>query len=247
VFSVAHNTSIGALHGLTGIPPIETRNTELNAKFFSRVLHRQERTLIGEAVKNARNGDIGNTMWSKCKSNPFWDNDNTEFLISNNKRILSRRHEAINSYRRFGNNVAASIAVRKNCKPNHLIQASWLDKKVQRNLIQWRLGRVAFHQDCSCGQEVSRQHGLECSGVEEKIRRKYPRLVQYSESTNILDTLLNKISINEDNTEELNFISKMIEEIRIKCLGWRRNAAGELVRPEDDQTRRNPLREFDVP
>jgi hypothetical protein len=247
VFSAGSNTSIGALHSLTAIPPIKTRNSELNAKFFSRVMNRKEKTLIGDAVQNAKNRNIQNSFWSKCKSNPFWGNDEIEFQITDNKKILSRRHQAICSFRRYGNNVAASIAVQENCKPNKLIQASWLERKVQRNIIQWRLGRVAFHQDCCCGSEVSRKHGLECSGVEQKIRRKYPGLVLYNDSTNILDNLLENIEIRVENAAELQFISDMIEEIRMKCLGWRKNAAGELIRPEDDDIRRNPIEEFDVP
>ncbi len=31
VFSAGSNTSIGALHSLTAIPPIKTKNSELNA------------------------------------------------------------------------------------------------------------------------------------------------------------------------------------------------------------------------
>jgi hypothetical protein len=53
--------------------------------------------------------------------------------------------------------------------------------------------------------------------------------------------------IRVENAAELKFISDMIEEIRMKCLGWRKNAASKLVHPEDDDIRRNPIEEFDVP
>ena len=42
------------------------------------------------------------------------------------------------------------------------------DAKIKLELIQWRLGRVAFHQDCRrCGGSLSRKHAVICSGAED--------------------------------------------------------------------------------
>ena len=248
VFSAAFNTSIGALHSLPAIPPVKTRLQELNGKYFSRIVNRTQSTLIGQVAANTRNSDDPSCFWNRLASNPIWSSSETEFKI-NSKVLFSRRHRAITSYRRHANGIAAAISVSPNCKPNPLLKANWLDRKIQKTLIQWRLGRVAFHQECGrCFDEMSRKHAIRCAGLHRVIRRDFPGLIVYNSEANQIDQLLERIPCKEENKDKLEKIASYIEEIRIKCLGWRRNPAGELIRPEDvERLRIHPVTEYDVP
>jgi len=92
--------------------------------------------------------------------------------------------------------------------------------EIKRNLIRWRLGRIAFHQQClNCNREkLSRKHAVLCSGVDHVLFEKYEVMESFY-SQNILDTLLNKFmfgnyfGICKD-------ISWAINQIQKLCLGF---------------------------
>jgi hypothetical protein len=44
--------------------------------------------------------------------------------------------------------VASCISVETSNKPNPLIEANFLDRELQKELLFWRLGRIAIHQNC---------------------------------------------------------------------------------------------------
>ena len=61
-------------------------------------------------------------------------------------------------------------------------------------LIMWRLGRVAFHQQClKCnnGTELSRAHALQCAGVDADLAR-YQNLVNPNSPLLPINQLLNE-------------------------------------------------------
>ena len=65
------------------------------------------------------------------------------------------------------------------------------DAKVKQELIQWRLGRVAFHQRCQvCFEVLSISHAVICSGAEDYILEKFPQVTR-SYSNTIIDDILN--------------------------------------------------------
>jgi hypothetical protein len=124
-------------------------------------------------------------------------------------------------------------------KPNPLLAARFLSKQEQKNLIQWRLGRVAFHQVClKCFMqdeyvELSRQHGVECSGMSAEIATRFSHISE--DSGNILDAALNNVEMNETALEDIQFLSKCIETIRQNCLKWQYNEDGILIGPTTSQ------------
>ena len=63
--------------------------------------------------------------------------------------------------------IAASVKVREDGKPHHLLT---VESKVSRpdrvSITRWQLGMVAAHQECrKCGAEISRVHAVQCAGV----------------------------------------------------------------------------------
>ena len=117
--------------------------------------------------------------------------------------------------------VSDSVPVDKNLKLSSIL--FWKNEEegeIKRNLIRWRLGRIAFHQEClNCNREsLSRKHAVLCSGVDQELYEKYEEVETFY-SQNILDTLLNKymygnhISVWKDITWAINQIQKL-------CVGF---------------------------
>ena len=117
--------------------------------------------------------------------------------------------------------ISDSIPVSKSLKLSSVL--FWKnedDGEIQRNLVRWRLGRIAFHQNClNCNQEnLSRKHAVLCSGVDEILFDKYEEIESF-QSQNILDTLLNKYMF-KNNSVIWKDISWAITQIQKVCLGF---------------------------
>ena len=73
--------------------------------------------------------------------------------------------------------ISDGILVNKNLKHSTILR--WKDAedaKIKRNIIRWRLGRIAYHQQCkNCNEsaELSRKHALECTRMNELITEVY--------------------------------------------------------------------------
>jgi hypothetical protein len=83
-------------------------------------------------------------------------------------------------------------------RPSPLIlQGAYECPEDRRSVILWCLGRVALHQyPCfACGEPLSRQHAVECSGTETSILEDYPEITDYpvTKRYNILDLFIQSI------------------------------------------------------
>ena len=91
------------------------------------------------------------------------------------------------------------------------------DMAIKLELIQWRLGRIAFHQQCQrCGDSLSRKHAVICSGAEDFLESKYSD-IEVSASQTIIDAILNKFFAKNDRTVYLD-VFEAIQGIRKTCL-----------------------------
>jgi hypothetical protein len=83
------------------------------------------------------------------------------------KKIKAIRYENISQENLGYTRISDAINVEKTLEHSEILKWNGLeDKEIKQDLLQWRLGRIAFHQVCKkCGQELSRAHALECSGV----------------------------------------------------------------------------------
>jgi hypothetical protein len=134
-------------------------------------------------------------------------------------------------------NVADNIRITDNKKAHPLISSEWIPRQTQTHLIFWRLGRVAYHQEClncpvTSRQELSRQHALECANVIPMIMLSFPQLISDSNRT-MMDIAMDQLAYEERDVHQLNTLADAVIEIKKKCLKWRVNEEGQLVSPSN--------------
>ena len=115
--------------------------------------------------------------------------------------------------------ISNAIQVDRSLKLSSIL--SWnglLDSQVKLEIIQWRLGRIAYHQPClNCHRaRMSRQHALACSGMDEVLYQEFKN-IGIQPSHNLLDSILNHLQFERD-TMMLQKISLAIQNIKEVCL-----------------------------
>jgi hypothetical protein len=72
------------------------------------------------------------------------------------------------------------------------------DAKIKLELVQWHLGRVAFHQDCRrCCGSLSRKHAVIRSGAEDFLSSTFPD-IDLPQSNTLIDSILNQFFFKND-------------------------------------------------
>jgi len=222
------NCSIQAIRRLFCLESMQCRNKILNAKFF-RSMHRLEDypqiTQLVQIISNETK-----SVYKDClkKNECIRDLESTSNQSELRGMVKSIRRSDIldakkgcKSSTKPSTRISDSIPIAKSLKLSSIL--FWTneeDGEIQRKLVRWRLGRVAFHQEClNCnGESLSRKHATLCSGIDQVLFDKYEEIESFY-SQNILDTLLNKymfgnhISIWKD-------IAWAITQIQNLCLGF---------------------------
>ena len=90
--------------------------------------------------------------------------------------------------------------------------------EIKKKLMHWRLGRVAYHQNClNCHQEtLSRKHAVICSGIDQILMEKY-QCDNIPHSQTIIDFLLDKYAFG-DHINVWKDLSWAISQIEMLCL-----------------------------
>ena len=94
-----------------------------------------------------------------------------------------------------------------------------IPKKRRMTITRWILGVVARHQNCrncDAGNEVNRDHAIDCSGAGEYLARIYDA-IPVTTNYNIIDYLLN-IHRHSPNMEFYENMENAISMIYRKCL-----------------------------
>ena len=221
------NCSIQAIRRLFCMESMQCRNKILNAKFMRNLKTLNESLQISRLYNFA--SKYSKSSFKECvKRNELIreiENISDSGLYGRikdfrRKDILDHK-KGCKSTTRTSTRISDSIPVSDSLKLSSILfWKSEEEGEIQRNLIQWRLGRVAFHQEClNCNREnLSRKHAVLCSGVEEVLFEKYEEVESF-QSQNILDSILNKymfgnqLSIWKD-------ISWAIIQIKKVCLGY---------------------------
>ncbi|KAJ3251178.1 hypothetical protein HK103_002595 [Boothiomyces macroporosus] len=100
-----------------------------------------------------------------------------------------------------------------------------MQKKIRAALLKWLTGGVARHQECKCGQELSRSHAVLCSGVGAFLNQHLPRSSAHYQMTNPLDSTINFYRL-ERNPEVYLLIFRCIQAIYVNCLGYQQRPNG---------------------
>jgi hypothetical protein len=222
------NCSIQAIRRLFCLESMQCRNKVLNAKFFHSMDRLEDYPQITKLVQTTLNES--KSLYREClKLNEcirdLKTTSNQSELrgkIRNIKRAdILDATKGCKSRTKPSTKISDSIPVSKSLKLSSIL--FWKteeDGEIQRKLVRWRLGRIAFHQEClNCNKEsLSRKHATLCSGIDQVLFEKYQEIESFF-SQNILDTLLNKfmfgnyLSIWKD-------ISWAITQIQTLCLGF---------------------------
>ncbi len=236
MFSTAHTTSTAAVHKLAGVPSMESRNRSLFATFYKKLkakiqvrAHNEQKSLTVYRANDTK-------FMEKIKSDETWRLlDEQKHTNRDSLQILKKRIQAnsIQEMTKKQGNVADVIWTNEALKPNPLLKCK-IERNRLKTLIHWRLGRVAFHQECrncSTNSTLSRQHAVTCTDAETKLSRFTPQT--RSRHGTIIDDVLNNSKYLQDDYECLEEICKVIQEIRILCLGWKHDVNGELISPHN--------------
>ena len=225
----------------------------------------QEPVIVDMFKKQSELPQIQPTLLGKVLESPYWDEiqeidypttdppaETTPELSSVNEVQLHLRKIKLTTNNCVGKlqkkyihkmvkrrgNVADNIQVSDNKKAHKLVTSEWIHRKTQTHLIFWRLGRVAYHQDClNCTvhnrQELSREHALDCANVKPMIRLAFPQLPD-ERNRNMMDIALDHLAYHSDDIHQLNTLADAVVEIKKKCLKWRVNEEGQLVSPSNE-------------
>jgi hypothetical protein len=222
------NCSIQAIRRLFCMESMQCRNKILNAKFL-RSMHKLEGyTQITKLVQitsmESKSVYKDCLKLNECIRDLEAASNESEFRskIRNIRRtdILDAK-KGCKSRTKTSTRISDSIPVSKSLKLSSIL--FWKTEEegeIQRKLVRWRLGRIAFHQEClNCNKEsLSRKHATLCSGIDQALFDIYEEIESFY-SENILDTLLNKymfgnyLSIWKD-------IAWGITQIQKLCLGF---------------------------
>lgn len=223
MLSVGNSTSISALHVVTQLETMTTRNIEMNARYLGRVWNNNETSNLtfnwlkhkGEEYIRINN-PLGRSL--------HLTNPNTTTLKSviplTKNEIKQIRMDDLKSFQQEGSKIGKAIDLPDKFKLGNLLSNRTLPRNKFRSLILWRLGRIALHQKCKkCGKEVSRTHALDCTQTTEQLNRTYGLL--NDEPRTVMDIRINHLDLLSTPPEDDKWIelADMIIKIQEQCLG----------------------------
>ena len=137
----------------------------LNAKFTSKLIQTVDPSLPAYNMYH-------NNILQKTSIASSWKKSNKLYhriiAINSNiclKSIKKVRFENVNLDELGRTNVSSAIPVHSSLKHSSvLVWSGAKDAELKKEIINWRLGRIAYHQKCQrCGESLSRKHAVVCS------------------------------------------------------------------------------------
>jgi hypothetical protein len=248
MFTAARCTSSGALHRLTLIETVALRNEILTAKFAEKLhnscdsripavmlwrrLH--ERGLDALALDGTRTWDLVTKIdHAVRKPVPATSWVATSLKAAKRKQLLLHDLDNLSLGREA---VSSAIRVDSDLRPHMALWTGVLaDRKIRRNIFNWRLGNVCRHQrckKCNDGTELSRKHGLECSGALRLLEAKYARAFDPALDIPALDQVLNRYARCAPHSRFYEEMSSVVSRVMSQCLKMRQKDNGHWEDPD---------------
>jgi hypothetical protein len=218
-YGVPWNTSKTALKRLSCLESIKFRNQLLNSRFILKSLLRGDKSIPAVAYMMEKLDNRKTIIYQWKHFNPTYSEVHGLDEKKARKELSILRYNNIQNEELGLTGISNSIQVDPSMKlPSILSWDGEEDSKIKLEIIQWRLGRVAYHQHClNCHRaQLSRRHALECSGVDENLFNEFQN-INLTQSSNILDSILNHFKFERD-TKILEKISVAIQTIKRVCL-----------------------------
>lgn len=217
-FGVPWNTSKTALKRLSCLESMKCRNETLNAKFATELFQRSD-TSLPAFLMIQNQIHVSKSIAAKWKKR----NKNYHRFVQSDygglkQLIKTIRYENVSQDDLGRTQVSDAISVHANLKHSDLLFWNGAqDAQTKRQLIEWRLGRIAYHQPCaSCNQPLSRKHAVMCSGAEDYLMDLFPD-IQLPSSNTIIDTILNLFYF-KNKSYVYNVVSEAISAIQGTCI-----------------------------
>ncbi len=268
LLGAANNTSTNALHRLLYLEPMEVRNRLLNGGFGGTLHNLQHGdipavVLWRMGMTAARRWSLVTLVMRK---NPIWGKIEKENHLSlplisvveregrtrqgdldtlkNKPRtaltIELRRQTIRDALSRLGGGVASSIELQPDVKPLHCLRPGVYDSwQTQNVILRWRIGGVCCHQMCHrCEQPLSRDHGLQCSGVIETLNNHPDAAEATAEfpSQLIIDALFNYRRTSATKPWYTNMAASILQVYKT-CLNMEPNEQGFLKSMNAEEAR----------
>jgi hypothetical protein len=253
IFSARRTTSIAAMHKLLLIEPMRERNNALNIKMAGRLLNSTDGSIPAVQIMwNRLSSRIPGSFTTDAQRNPLWENANliNHVLFRCNRTPM----DPIATYTRLElkrialDSIVAmddqtdTVAGAINLLPNRILHRhamlanNGMDRKQRIAIQRWLIGGVATHTPCiNCGDgtEISRRHGIACSGASEMIRNEFPDQFTTPSRLNDIDRLLDFFKEEPPTDDFYYIIYSAIAMIYTNCLGYRQ-AANYYWQPPDN-------------
>ena len=266
IFGVGKTASINALHKLAQVAKMDTRNTELVARFASSLHNCQDPSVLaarmwwqGLGARPLSNSICGTTIPTK---NRFWREfghlDHVFSRMSRDRARWAPAPERMTAARKAAllraelaaldrgkPNVAGSIQLEATDHLRHILRPDGVEERKWRTtLIRWILGGICTHLRCkACGAPVSRQHGVECAGAEALLACRLgataaAEALAHPQGHTVIDKVLNFYRNTKAPPGVHRAIFEAISGIYTKCLGYQQQPNGFWKKPEEQQGRR---------
>jgi len=217
IFGVPWNASKTAMSKLACLESAKCRNLLLNASFVNNRLSKEDtRNPTCNRMKELRNKS-GSLIKSWFSKNKFIKK--LREAESYKAEKFKIKHEDIKKASFGATAVSDAIIVPMVLKHSAILKWTNVeDAKMKKNIIRWRLGRIAFHQactNCNGSAELSRKHALECTRMNELITEVYTD-VNMEEGFLSIDNVLNSHYKNVSITT-LSMLDTIISNISSMC------------------------------
>jgi hypothetical protein len=135
----------------------------------------------------------------------------------------------------------------------YILGTTKIKPKVKSDIVKWLIGNICTHTICrKCGQEVSRNHGIQCAGVEMWVMRIFPNAYEQWEGRkeerkreSVLDIILRTNKHTEDGGF-YELISTFIGKIQAECHGFQRIDLVNLGSLTELQNWKERMQTFDL-
>jgi hypothetical protein len=211
VFSAPRTTSTNACQKLLHIPPMQFRNQALNINFVCSLHNSTDASMPAVKMWWARLPDrkAGSLTTLATAKNPLWAGAQKINHVVNrlqrrkvkpgrgySKAELDRMAlEAIARLDRGDRNIAGAIEMESTDPVRFPLRADFTGTMETRvTVTRWMVGAVVRRDACrnnNCGQVLTRQHALECSGALDLLEPLRPPAHLARPNLNLLDNILN--------------------------------------------------------
>lgn len=157
---------------------MKCRNLLLNARFVRPILLGQIPDIPASELFHKVQSQRKSLAFKWKLGNPYIERLSHVSDKNLKEAIKDIRHENVEQ-EDFGlTGVSDAIAVHKSLKHSAILYWDGIqDSQVKQELINWRLGRIAYHQECGrCNGDLSRKHAVIRSGAEDFLLQQFPDL-----------------------------------------------------------------------